>query len=198
MYSNSPAVFKEFNNFKELSNDCAIAIEVECCGIRHLNAGELCNQCRKMQCCKIVRFSGLIPVSSLIEVLGPKNRFVSANLTNQDYFVPTLLFFMTVAICTTVVTIWILVWLPHDHSADKDSYPHDINFIILRFKLSLTIDTCFINWSHFILWYLFDFATNILYAVLIFFLFLHCQRIQLLSIYMNIAVRKSAFSSFNW
>ena len=32
-YSNSPAVFKEFNNLKELCNHCPIAIEVERCGI---------------------------------------------------------------------------------------------------------------------------------------------------------------------
>ena len=56
---NSPVVFKEFNNFKELSNHCAIAIEVERCGIRHQSAGELSNHCRKIQCCKIVRLPRL-------------------------------------------------------------------------------------------------------------------------------------------
>ena len=53
------AVFKEFNNFKELSNHCAIAIEVERRGIRHRSAGKLCNHCRKIQRCKIVRLPEL-------------------------------------------------------------------------------------------------------------------------------------------
>ena len=43
-YSNSPAVFKEFNNFQELSNHFANAIEVERCGIRPQTAGDLCNR----------------------------------------------------------------------------------------------------------------------------------------------------------
>ena len=58
-YSNSPAVFKEFNNFKELSNHCPIAIEVERCGIQHQSVGDLCNHRRKIQRCKIVRLPGL-------------------------------------------------------------------------------------------------------------------------------------------
>ena len=51
-HSNSPAIFKELGNFMELSNDCAIAIEVEHCGI-HLSAVELYNYCQKIQRCKI-------------------------------------------------------------------------------------------------------------------------------------------------
>ena len=58
-YSNSPVGFKEYYNFKELSNHCAIAIEVERCGIWHQSAGELCNHCQKIQRCKIARLPGL-------------------------------------------------------------------------------------------------------------------------------------------
>ena len=48
-YSNSPAVFKEFNNFKELTNDCATATEVDHCRIRQQTAVELCNHCRERE-----------------------------------------------------------------------------------------------------------------------------------------------------
>ena len=51
--------FKEFNNFKKLSNDCTIAIEVECCGIHQRKCCWIVYPLSKMQRCKIVRLPEL-------------------------------------------------------------------------------------------------------------------------------------------
>ena len=46
-YSTKNKISMSMSNFKELSNDCTIAIKVERCGIRYQSV-ELGNQCRKI------------------------------------------------------------------------------------------------------------------------------------------------------